>query len=367
MAKRGENIYKRKDGRWEGRYKSGYRPDGKAKYKSIYGKSYADVKAILSEKRVQARSGTVHCNCCFGELVNSWLYTIKNKVKESTYINYYTKIHKHILPVLGKIRYEKLTVQYLNDFIADKLNKGLSVKYVSDIVVLIKSVTKFAHRNFNYADKAELVTIPKDKKFLEKPVLNEKQQKVLTAYLLNFPTYSNVGILLSMFTGIRIGELCALKWSDIDLEKSILTVNKTMQRIKDLDGSSATKILIDSPKSKSSARTIPLPNFLTDILKNIKTTSEDYLLTGKKLFAEPRTMQYRFAAILKKLNLPKVNFHALRHTFATNCVAIGFDVKTLSEILGHSSVEITLNRYVHSSMERKRTCMELLNRQFSCQ
>ena len=367
MAKRGENIYKRKDGRWEGRYKSDYRPDGKAKYKSIYGKSYADVKAILSAKRVQVRSGTVHCNCCFEELVNSWLCNIKNKVKESTYINYYIKIQKHILPFLGGIRYEKLTVQYLNDFISDKLNRGLSVKYVSDIVVLIKSVTKFAHRNFNYADKAELVTVPKDKHFKEKAVLNEVQQRTLTAYLLNFPTFSNVGILLSMFTGIRIGELCALKWSDIDLEKSILTIRKTMQRIKDLDGKTATKILIDSPKSKSSARTIPLPNFLTDILKNIRTESEDYILTGKKLFTEPRTMQYRFAAILKKLNLPKVNFHALRHTFATNCVSLGFDVKTLSEILGHSSVEITLNRYVHSSMERKRTCMEILNRQISCQ
>ena len=247
MAKRGENIYKRKDGRWEGRYKNGYRPDGKAKYKSIYGKSYADVKAVLSEKRVQVRSGTVHCNCCFGELVNSWLYTIKNKVKESTYINYYIKIQKHILPFLGGIRYEKLTVQYLNDFISDKLNKGLSVKYVSDIVVLIKSVTKFAHRNFNYADKAELVTVPKDKHFKEKPVLNEKQQKVLTAYLLNNTTFSNVGILLSMFTGIRIGELCALKWSDIDLDRNILMINRTMQRIKDLNGKTATKILIDSP------------------------------------------------------------------------------------------------------------------------
>ena len=170
-----------------------------------------------------------------------------------------------------------------------------------------------------------------------------------------------------MFTGIRIGELCSLKWSDIDLEKNILTVSKTMQRIKKLDGNTATKILIDSPKSKSSVRKIPLPEFIADILKKLRGNSDDYVLTGKKLYAEPRTMQYRFSAILKKLSLPKVNFHALRHAFATNCIALGFDVKTLSEILGHSSVEITLNRYVHSSMDRKRACMEVLNRQFSCQ
>ena len=367
MARRGENIYKRKDGRWEGRYKSGFRTDGKAKYVSVYGRSYAEVRAVLSEKRVQAYSGTVRCNCCFGEIVNSWLCSVKNKVKESTYINYYIKLQKHILPAFGGVRYEKLTVKSLNDFISDKLNSGLSVKYVSDIVVLIKSVTKFAHRNFNYADKAESVTVPKDKHFREKPVLDEKQQKALTAHLLNCPTSSNVGILLSMFTGIRIGELCSLKWSDIDLEKNILTVSKTMQRIKDISGNTKTKILIDSPKSKSSARTIPLPDFLTDILRKLRSNADDYVLTGKKLYAEPRTMQYRFSAILKKLGLPKVNFHALRHAFATNCIALGFDVKTLSEILGHSSVEITLNRYVHSSMDRKRACMEVLNRQFSCQ
>ena len=362
MAKRGENIYKRRDGRWEGRYKNGCKSDGKTKYSSVYGKSYSEVRAVLAKKRSEMHSQITHCGSTFKELACAWLSNIKNSVKESTYINYHTKLYKHILPALGSVKYESLTEKNLNDFIITKLAEKLSPKYVADIFSVIKSITRFAHRTYHYADKSEMICVPKDKKG-ESAVLNDEQREKLTAYFLNALTCSNVGIMLSMYTGLRIGELCALKWTDIDLEKRILTVRRTMQRIKNLSGNAKTKILIDTPKSRFSAREIPLPEFLADALKKIKTSDEDYVLTGNNLFVEPRTMQYRFAAILKKLKLPKVNFHALRHTFATGCIALGFDVKTLSEILGHSSVEITLNRYVHSSIERKRTCMELLNRQ----
>ena len=366
MSKRGENIYKRKDGRWEGRYKNGFRSNGTVKYKSVYGRSYSEVRAILREKRLTAADDTVHCQCLFREIAQNWLINIKRAVKESTYVNYFTKLHKHILPVFGEVKYEKLTVEMLNDFATQKLSENLSPKYEYDIVSVIKSISHYARKAYHYPDIA-MVTIQKEKRTAEKPLLTGQQQITLTAHLLNCPTASNIGILLSMYTGIRIGELCALQWSDIDLEKSILTVNRTMQRLKNFDGKAATRILVGSPKSRTSARQIPLPEFLVDILKTIRTEPENYVLTGQKLFVEPRTMQYRFSSILKKLGLPKVNFHALRHLFATNCIALGFDVKTLSEILGHSSVEITLNRYVHSSMERKRTCMELLNRQMSCQ
>ena len=367
MAKRGINVYKRKDGRWEGRYKNGIRADGTAKYSSVYGHSYKEVCALLIKKKSETKQECCKCCSTFAEIAMKWGENIKETIKESTYTNYITKLEKHILPVFGNWNYDKLTKQNFVDFVEKKLKSQLSPKYVSDILSVVKSITKYARQTFNYADRAETVTVPKNKKVVERPVLNEYQQNTLTAHLLNFPTLTNVGVLLSLYTGIRIGELCALKWSDIDLEKRILTVNRTMQRIKDLSGNSKTKIHIGTPKSRSSLRQIPLPDFLVEILREVKTNDDDYLLTGKKLFAEPRTMQYRFAAILKKLKLPKVNFHALRHTFATGCIALGFDVKTLSEILGHSSVEITLNRYVHSSMERKRACMDILNRQISCQ
>ena len=360
MARRGENIYKRKDGRWEGRYKNGFKADGKTRYSSVYGASYSEVKAVLTAKRAEQKSDCLKCNFTFKELSDLWLDSIANSVKESTYSNYLMKLEKHIIPCFGAIRYEKLTVKIFNDFIADKLSAGLSARYVSDICRVIKSITKFARQKLGYSDKAELLSLPKCEK-KEREMLTAAQQNLLTNYLTDSTSPSNLGIFISAVTGMRIGDLCALKWSDIDLEKRIITVNKTMQRIKNIGGKTATKIVITSPKSKTSAREIPVPDVLYSYLAAMRKNNDCYVLTGEKAFAEPRTMQYRFTSVLKKLGLPQVNFHALRHMFATKCVDIGVDVKTLSEILGHCSVELTLNRYVHSSIERKRNCMKLFS------
>ncbi len=364
MARHGENIYKRKDGRWEGRYKNGCRDNGEAKYSSVYGKSYSEVRAQLIRKRSEVQNNAVHCRATFGELADIWMKGVKNTVKESTYINYYIKLNKHILPFLGNIKYENLTLNTFNEFISQKRSEELSSKYISDIVNVIKSITKFARRTFNYVDKAEFLVVPREKKYKDNYILDADQQKTLVKYLTENRSNSNVGILMSLLMGIRLGELCALKWSDIDLDKRILTVDQTIQRIKDLNEENGTKILIGAPKSETSARDIPIPDLLIDILNDLKSDDDNYFLTGRKNFTEPRTMQYRFKSILKRLSLPDYSFHSLRHTFATNCIAIGFDVKTLSEILGHSSVELTLNRYVHSSFERKRDCMQLLNNRF---
>lgn len=360
MARRGENIYKRKDGRWEGRYKNGIKPDGKARYSSIYGKSYSEVRAVLTGKRAEQKTDCLKCNFSFGELSDLWLESIVHNVKESTYSNYSMKLEKHIIPYFGAIRYEKLSIKIFNDFIADKLSAGLSARYVSDICRVIKSITKFARLKLGYSDKAELLSLPKCEK-RERQMLTLAQQNLLTKYLTDNTSTSNLGIFISAVTGIRIGELCALTWSDIDLEKRIITVRKTIQRIKNIGGQTATKIVITPPKSKTSAREIPVPDVLYSYLKKMKKDDDCYVLTGKKKFAEPRTMQYRFYAVLKKIGLPQVNFHALRHMFATKCIDVGVDVKTLSEILGHCSVELTLNRYVHSSIERKKSCMKLFS------
>ena len=271
------------------------------------------------------------------------------------------KTEKHILSMLGGIQYEKLTVETLNDFVSERLESGLSAKYVSDIAVLIKSVTKFAHRQFGYADKAEFMVLPKKDKPAGKRLLNECEQNILTAQLMNNAIPSNVGILLSAATGMRIGELCALKWSDFDFEKSTVTVSRTIQRIKNTNGETATKVIISSPKSRTSLREIPIPEFLKNTLARIKTDNDSYVLSGNSKFIGPRTMQYRFGRTLKQFDLPQVNFHSLRHMFATKCVSLGIDVKTLSKILGHSSVKITLDLYVHSSMERKQICMKLFS------
>lgn len=364
MARRGENIYKRKDGRWEGRYKCGIRRNGTARYLSVYGKTYAEVKSVLSEKRLQSTKTSVPKNLTLNYLFTIWFSDIRERVKESTYMNYRMKYEKHIAPALGNALYEKLTVDLLNDFVQTKLSCGLSSKYTADIVGVIKSVCRFSRKRFGYEDKSEFIITPKGKS-KEKELFDNDEQNRFNQYLTANPTASNVGILLSAATGIRIGELCALKWSDIDLKKRVLTVRSTVQRIKNIDGATATKLVVTSPKSSSSVREIPLPDFIIPLLVNHKNSSEYYLLSGTRGIVEPRTMQYRFKRILTNLKLPDVSFHSLRHQFATNCIELGFDVKTLSEILGHSSVEITLNRYVHSSMDRKAKYMQSISMLFT--
>lgn len=359
MAKRGLNIYKRKDGRWEGRFKCGYSNNGKTKYRSVYAKSYSAVKELLEQEKIkQAKGGS--CKCTVGELFDLWLGSVQNKVKESTYANYTMKLRKHIFPRFSGMKYELLTAESLNAFIKEKLNSGLSEKYVSDIIVLIKSAAKFGSRNYNYPNRIEFVTLPKTCNKTEKALLNHEEQRLLQKELARDRTPSNAGILLATSTGIRIGELCALKWSDIDFEKSILTVRQTVQRVCNV-GKNGTHLVISSPKSKSSVRQIPLPEFVLPVLRAARTAEDCYILSGTRKLVEPRTLQYRFKSLLKRLSLPRVSFHKLRHQFATRCVELGVDVKTLSEILGHHSIEVTLNRYVHSSIERKRDCMKLFS------
>lgn len=363
MAKRGLNIYKRRDGRWEGRYKNGFTAEGKTRYSSVYGKSYTAVRELLERKRSEALNSTFKsCKCTVGEIIEKWIESAKNNVKESTLANYRMKLKKHILPYYSGLKYECLTADSLNAFISGKISENLSAKYVSDIVVLLKSAAKFAQRRYGYANKIDTVALPKSTA-KNKKLLSAAEQESLKKAFLNKPASSNIGMLLAASTGIRIGELCALKWENIDLEKSVIAVRQTVQRISRNYG--GTELIVTSPKSAASVREVPLPDFIIPYLMKIKAPDDCFLLSGSKKIVEPRTVQYRFASILKKAKLPPINFHALRHMFATNCIAVGFDVKTLSEILGHSSVKVTLDRYVHSSMERKKHCMKLFSDSFA--
>lgn len=356
MARKGENIYKRKDGRWEGRYKVGYNEQGKAKYRSVYGRNYQSVRDKLLRLKnvpdVYKNSEQLTVKMLFEE----WLSAVKIRIKPSTFANYHMKIYKHILPVFSGIRYNSLTAKMLHEFIENKIKSGLSSKYVADIVIVFKSMAKYIARVHGFRNPVADVILPKVQKS-EMKIFNENQQKKLCSYLKNNFSNTSACILLSLYTGLRIGEICGLKWSDIDLEKSIIAVRRTVQRISTDYG---TELHIGTPKSRSSRRSVPIPDFISELLESIKSAPENYLLSGNSTVIEPRTLQRRFKSVLKKAHLPSINYHSLRHIFATNCVRLGFDVKTLSEILGHSSVETTLNRYVHSSMEHKKKCMNLL-------
>lgn len=352
------NIYKRKDGRYEGRLLRGRRNNGKRRYLYFFGKTRESVEQKMAlVMNIKETNGI--CAFTVAEVFDEWYQTVRNRIKESTAANYCMKAQKHIIPNFGDMQITKLTTTAINKFVDKKLSEGLSPRYITDIMMLMKSVYKYAATTYHIHNVMSEVSIPR-KKSPEISLLDSYEQANLQNYIRNNPNRTSMGVALSLNMGLRIGELCALQWSDIDLEKRILTVRKTIQRIQCQEKGKKTKVLISEPKSESSKRCIPIPEFLLDTLKCSSGKDEEYVLSGKSNPIEPRTMQYRFAKILKNANLPSIHFHALRHMFASNCVKLGFDVKALSELLGHSSVEITLNRYVHSSFEQKVEYMKRL-------
>lgn len=374
MSRTGKNIYKRKDGRWEARYIKSYE-NGRAKYGYLYAKSYSEAR----EKQINALSnkemGEANINSTvYSRWLNKWLVYIKPQVKKSTFIRYKNIVDNHLQPHLGKLVLTKITTGYLRNYICMMLTNGrldnsggLSPKTVSDIIMIIKEsfdyIRSFGEKIDCNFKALRIKSSPKN----EIQVLTVEEEHKLVAALIEDKSLTKIGILLSLFTGIRIGEICALQWGDISFEENIIAIKKTMQRLQKDDSqsenNSKTYILISKPKSQCSIRQIPLPSFLKEILQEYKSKKENYILTNNSVtFIEPRTLQNHFKRMLKQINLRDVNYHCLRHTFATRCVEAGFDIKSLSEILGHSSVKITLDKYVHSSMDQKRINMEKLQK-----
>ena len=354
------NIYHRKDGRWEARIHLGADESGKRRYRSLYGRTREEVEYKLMILHQREADDCAVTEMTVKELAVEWLHHASLRLKESTLANYRMKLEKHILPEFSGIQCCLLKAKAIYEFIEQKLRAGLSPRYVADIIVLLKSIFRYASREYRIRNMMDGIIMPKCQK-REPTILDTEQQKRLKSYISVNPSRTTLGVAISLYTGIRIGELCALQWSDIDLENRTLTVRKTIQRVQIPNGKHRTKLVITAPKSSTSKREIPMPECLCRMLRDFKAYPDAYVLSGNNKPVEPRTMQYRFARILDNANLPSVHFHSLRHAFASGCIALGFDVKTLSAILGHSSIELTLNRYVHSSMDRKRQCMALLD------
>lgn len=371
MPKRGENIYKRKDGRWEGRYVRSRNENGKAIYGYVYGKTYNGVKQkLLLMKALPQQSEKRRAQAIlYGQLLDDWLHSSGIAIKESTYARYAHLIQTHIRPHLGGLPLSQLTTQVIADYIALQLkngrldgNGGLAPKTVSDILTVIKSTIEYARCN-NYEVFCSLKKLSVKKKDTEVRTLTPAEQTALLRTLTSEMDLCKFGVVLSLYTGIRIGELCALTWEDLCLSESVLKVRKTMQRIQETETGAVhkTKIIITEPKSPCSVREIPLPSFIIDMARQFSAPPQAFVLTGdSKRFIEPRTMQNRFKSYVIESGIRKANFHVTRHTFATRCVEAGFDIKSLSEILGHANVNITLNRYVHSSFELKCSNMNKL-------
>lgn len=371
MSRRGENIYKRKDGRWEGRYISSYDFNGKAKYSSVYARSYIEVKERLKSQSTKSISNNKSDgNKTIEQISKEWLENIKIRLKESSYAKYYNLLHNHIIPYLGNIKIKMLTSETVNEFTKYKLENGrldksggLSGKTVLDILSMLIQIIQYAEKK-KYIENFEYDFIHPKTQSSELTILSTAEQNRLVKYIQLNPDIQKTGVLVALYTGIRLGELCALKWQDIDFDTGNLKITKTLQRIKntEIPVLAKTKIIIDVPKSYKSIRNIPIPSFLLEILKAYrkKHSPDCYILSGTLKYIEPRVYQSKFKKYLKATGIEDVKFHTLRHTFATRAIERGFDIKSLSEILGHSTVRFTLDRYVHGSYELKRICMEKL-------
>lgn len=375
MGRHGENIRKRKDGRWEARLVTGYDENNKARYHSIYGKTYSEVKEKRNEwlrktdlsKPLSLAQSNLH-KITFSQLMNEWLYSKQDVVKESTYVHYMRIIQNHINPELGHYYVTAITTDIIDSFLRNKLHtgnlqtgNGLSAKTVADIRSVILQGLDFAQQKKYPCAVDRKLFYPRSTPNRIN-VLSSEEQITLEENLYYNMNSFKLGILLTLYSGLRIGELCALQWRDIHLTDGTLHISKTIIRIQDTDpfSSQKTKLLLSHPKTNSSYRIIPLPTFILNLLQENVQLPEYYLLTDSLQPIEPRSCLSRYKRLLRVTGLKSYTFHTLRHTFATRCIESGFDAKSLSEILGHASVSTTLQRYVHPSMDIKRAQMERL-------
>ncbi len=322
MSKKGLNIYRRKDGRYEGRYQDGFKSDGKAKYRSIYGKTYTEVKEKLLKIKAKVITHTAESGLTVKELFLEWLSAKQTQTKASTYANYAFKAEKHLIPAFGGLKIESLSPNKVYDFIMEKRSKGLSNKYISDLIIVLKNMTRYAAKVHHCINPIADVELPKKEKH-ELELYNKNEQNRLKTALLTNMDLTKFSIFLAFYTGIRVGELCSLKWSDIDLNAKTIRIERIVQRIRISDRAKKTQLIISSPKSKTSKRIIPIPEFLIKIIKAFEPSNPDkFVVTGNSKLPDPRTMQYRFKSLLKKIGLRKINFHSLRHLYPTKRTAL---------------------------------------------
>ncbi len=368
MAKRGENIYRRKDGRWEGRYISGRTQTGKAILSSVYGKTYGEVKEKLNSRKGSPVLSPPNYNLTVKTMMEPWLSFRSVAVKPSSYQHYQRLMNNHIVPRLGSIRVSHLSAANMAHFISELQRSGrkdgtggLSEQTICDILCVLHSALHQAKKKNIILD--ESIFDVKVASPLTKAVetMSEPDCEKLSRLILDFPTMTGAAILFGLYYGLRIGEVCGLKWEDIYRSAMELSIRHTISRLKD---GAHTHVIVQTAKTEKSVRVIPITSDMLDLLSHLRNTRDDnaFILTGSiSRPKEPRVLLQQYRAFLAKNGIQYHRFHALRHTFATRCIEHGYDPKTLSEILGHKNVKTTLQLYVHPTMSRKRELIEALS------
>ena len=349
--RKGQNVYKRKDGRWEARIPIG-KLNGKMQYKSLYASTYRQAlqrKRDFEHKNNKVPSEPVHVTT-YRDIATAWMRENSGSWKQSTYATYQNYLDSYILPGWGEKAISDINQQeYLQ--LMDNLKSILSASSISTVNTILRASLEQYPAVFNVPRKRRKEVIQSQIDILTK----EEMQLLVDSCIADYNN-TTLGILIAVFSGVRLGELCALKWEDIDMKAGVIHVRHTLQRIQLADeektAGEKTKLIFDSPKNKQ-PRAIPIhPNIRHKLDSGSQVhRGTDYILSGNAKPVEPRTYIYRFKKFCKDLNLRAFKFHTLRHTFASRCVESGMDVKVLSIILGHSSIHITLDRYVHPTMD----------------
>lgn len=292
------------------------------------------------------------------EIAAAWKEYKRPYVKQSTMAAYVLILENHVLPYFGDG--DSLHEQEVQAFVLQKLERGLSVKTVKDILIVLKMVMKFGVKNEWMTYYEWDIKYPKTSTNKELEVLSVANHRKILNYIQSHFTFTGLGIYISLSTGLRIGEICALKWSDINVTDGTITVSRTIERIYIIEGEKKhTELIINTPKTKNSCREIPMSKELLAMIKPLKkVVNEDfYVLTNDERPTEPRTYRNYYNGLMVKLDIPKLKYHGLRHSFATRCIEAGCDYKTVSVLLGHSNISTTLNLYVHPNMEQKKRCI----------
>ena len=366
MARKGENIYHRKDGRWEGRYINGRKMDGKPKFKSIYAKTYSEVKKkLVVLKSEQMKGGEksavlIYGNGSLDDWMDYWLEIVeKPYIKETTYQLYGRNIEKHLHPWLGALPLRQLSNDDIQKMV-NSLREKLAPSTLHGLCRQIKSILSSAVKeHLLLKSPYEEIRLPKFRQ-RQPRVLAESEQSRLENLTMET---GNLKYLLCLYTGLRVGELCALRYEDINFEENILRVCRSVKRVPaGFQNKTASKLVVGDPKTESSVREIPLPFFLAKMIsyqmERSDASKDDYMFQNSKgSAADPRTVQKQFEQFLKKAGICGAHMHTLRHTFAMRCLERGMGYKALSEILGHSSSNITIKCYDNCTKESKQRLM----------
>lgn len=303
----------------------------------------------------------------FQDILEMWLSEKKKYVKESTYAYYSFEVQNYIMPMLGNKAIHEITEEYIQGIVLHWQKEGmenghpLKKSTVQNLVVLLKQVLRYAAKKKIIENGMLEIHFAPETESKKIQVFSKEEQNRLIQAILDELSYRTFGILLCINSGMRIGELCALKWSDIDLRRRIIHIDKTLQRIYIQNATPRTQIIITSPKTATSIRDIPMSDKVFEIVSQLPNINrEGYVLSNEKQYIEPRTFRKFYSNFLARHGIDIKHFHCLRHTFATRCIENGGDYKSVSEILGHTTINTTLNMYVHPQMEEKKKCVDML-------